>query len=47
MIQILRFPPLILSTLTLITQWIPILADRAVDLIWADRGWGWSPYSKG
>lgn len=36
MIQILRFPPLNPSTLTLITRWILILADRSVDLIRAD-----------
>jgi hypothetical protein len=32
MIQILRFPPLIMSMLTLITRWIPMPAHESIEL---------------
>jgi len=32
MIQILRFPPLIVSMLTLISRWIPMSAHESIEL---------------
>lgn len=32
MIQILRFPPMLVSMLTLITRWIPMSAHKSIEL---------------